>query len=414
MKKILFILALILSILFFPLVFQNKTLFFGDNFMLMVPNKMFIVDALRRGIMPWWNPHIFSGVPFFADINNSLVYPSTLLFFFLSPSSALTGIVLLHLFWGAVGMAYTSLALWKNLKWAAFAALTWMLSPIVLSGVNNSAVIQSMAWIPWMMLCIVHICKNTHVWQSQVGLILCTALAFLGGHPYPLIYSLVFLGAFVVWHAHSLRVVFVQLLPPALLSVCLLAFVLFPFLEAIPRSTRSQMSFEEVAKGSLHPAHVLTLFIPHLFSDTSRGIVWGVDWGRTKGITGYVSILGILSLVLMTMQWKSLDAKRRFFLSAGMGGVLYSFGVFLPLLSFLSQWIPWFRFIRSPGEAAILWVLCSSLLVGEAIERSRDAISRHVRICVGVLMILFIMLCVGWIGTSFFFQHTWNAVDTFF
>ena len=62
---------------FYPFLF-GKTLVFGDNYSLMVPGKIFTAQWLKQGVLPLWNPHIFSGLPWIADINQSVLYPSTL------------------------------------------------------------------------------------------------------------------------------------------------------------------------------------------------------------------------------------------------------------------------------------------------------------------------------------------------
>ncbi len=58
----------------------GKTIYFGDNYYLMLPQKIFLVEQLKQGVVPFWNPYNFSGVPFLADINHAPFYPSTLLF----------------------------------------------------------------------------------------------------------------------------------------------------------------------------------------------------------------------------------------------------------------------------------------------------------------------------------------------
>ena len=89
------ILLLLLLVAYFPL-FAGRTLFWGDNFSLMMPGKIFSAHWLRQGILPLWNPYYFSGLPWLADINESLLYPNTLLFALFNPSIALNLTILSH------------------------------------------------------------------------------------------------------------------------------------------------------------------------------------------------------------------------------------------------------------------------------------------------------------------------------
>ena len=100
-----FLLLLFLMTIFWPVFFGGKAFFFGDNFTLMVPGKLFAVDVIKHEkVIPFWQPYSFSGAPYLADINQSLFYPTTLLFYFLEPGTATNVTVLIHLFIGGMGM----------------------------------------------------------------------------------------------------------------------------------------------------------------------------------------------------------------------------------------------------------------------------------------------------------------------
>lgn len=411
MKAIVLVLFFLIFVSFFPLIFLGKTFFFADNFMLMVPGKMFTTESLKHGTIPLWNPHILAGVPFLADISQSLVYPSTLLFTIFQPSSALTISILAHLFWGSLGMAMLSYLLWKNRYHSLLAAATWMLSPILLASVNNLAVTQSVSWLPWMMYFALRICKKEHMQLSQIFLIFCMSLSFLGGHPYPLLYGGIFMGLFILAYPLSLIEKLQRFFIVMLLWITLSAVVLFPFLEAIGLSTRAHMSTAETTSGVLQPAHALALIIPNIFSDQSNGILWGPDWGKMKGIPGYVSIVGICSLLCLLWHWSSLQRYHKLLLCVGSIGLLYTFGFFLPVMSVLYSIVPGFRFLRSPGEAGILWVLCSSLLLGIALEKSSAFFRTHARFLLSIMGIIIFLVSVGWVVQRTYFHAAWSSID---
>ena len=57
----------------------------GDLAPFLYPNYHFAAQYLRQGIIPLWNPHLYSGAPFAADIQSGLFYPINLLVFLFVP-----------------------------------------------------------------------------------------------------------------------------------------------------------------------------------------------------------------------------------------------------------------------------------------------------------------------------------------
>src|SRR3989338_7136084 len=149
MKKTAFILCIVLLIVYSPVFFSGKTWYFADNYALTVPQKLYAVDSIKRGVLPFWNPLVLSGLPFLADINNSMVYPWTVLFFLFSPAVALNITVISHLFLTGLGM-YALCRVLKQSPWQArVGAVVWMLSGHMVAVSNNIALLQSTAWLPW-------------------------------------------------------------------------------------------------------------------------------------------------------------------------------------------------------------------------------------------------------------------------
>jgi len=58
----------------------------GDLAPFLYPNYRFAAEQLRQGNLPLWNPYLYSGAPFAADIQSGLFYPVNLLLFLLVPN----------------------------------------------------------------------------------------------------------------------------------------------------------------------------------------------------------------------------------------------------------------------------------------------------------------------------------------
>ena len=50
--------------------------------------KSFLRDQISQGEIPLWNPHLFSGIPFFAAGQHSALYPLSIVYYLLPLSAA--------------------------------------------------------------------------------------------------------------------------------------------------------------------------------------------------------------------------------------------------------------------------------------------------------------------------------------
>ena len=74
-----FCLYSLVTLFFFKDIIFEELWFSGDFFRQNFPNRVFADSQLKSGSFPLWNPHIFSGMPFFADIQTAVLYPFNLI-----------------------------------------------------------------------------------------------------------------------------------------------------------------------------------------------------------------------------------------------------------------------------------------------------------------------------------------------
>src|SRR5205823_3571114 len=116
-----------LLILFFPVTFGDRTLLpvenlyqwepfkslareqrvppphnalISDLVLETLPWKRFLVEALRHGELPLWNPNTFAGAPFLASGQHSAMYPPSWLFLAMPIERAIGFYTLLNLWLG--------------------------------------------------------------------------------------------------------------------------------------------------------------------------------------------------------------------------------------------------------------------------------------------------------------------------
>ena len=79
----------------------------GDLVPFLYPNFHFAAETLKRGIIPLWNPHLYSGIPFAADPQSGLFYPINLLVFLVAPQitvQTLQYLAIFHFWLAGFGM----------------------------------------------------------------------------------------------------------------------------------------------------------------------------------------------------------------------------------------------------------------------------------------------------------------------
>src|SRR3990167_7823843 len=105
MRKALIAYAGVCALFFWPVLLPDRVLFGSDFLMFFYPMKQFLWEQVRdHGRLPLWNPHVFCGAPFLADIQVSAIYPGGALFYAMPPEQAYGWTVALHFFAAALGM----------------------------------------------------------------------------------------------------------------------------------------------------------------------------------------------------------------------------------------------------------------------------------------------------------------------
>lgn len=150
---------------------------FGDLVAYHYPMRHLVASSLQAGRLPFWNPHLFAGLPLSSNPQAALFYPPAFLGWLFPLSLALSWDGWLHLFLAALGAALlarrgglSALAAWSL-------GFAYALCPFVAYRVDQGipTLLASLAWAPWCWL----------AWSSGVlGLLgLAFALQLFSGHP---------------------------------------------------------------------------------------------------------------------------------------------------------------------------------------------------------------------------------------
>ncbi|MEK7458132.1 MAG: hypothetical protein AAB612_01445, partial [Patescibacteria group bacterium] len=407
MKRITLFLAILLIIAYLPIFFGN-TWYFGDTLALMMPGKLAQVQALRQGIIPFWNPYVLGGQPWFADLNQSLLYPSTLVFFFFSPALALKIVILGHMVLTGLGMYLLAKKLKLSELGAVAMSVVWVFSaPIVLS-TQNFSVLQSATWMPWFVTGVLGACAGEKRWKAFLPIVF--LLMILGGHPQPALYAvLVAMICMFFYPRVSLFKKTVALLIPIIFSVVIGVVVFGPFLELVSRSTRSMMNASDVLGGSLHPAFFLQWLIPNFFSHPHLGMLWGPAWDHLKQADGYSGWIGIVAFVLLVLKKKKVWYERACLWTLLVSVVLMIEG-YIPGVRGLVSALQILRVVRTPSMAILLWSLGSAVAIGSVLSDVHVDWARLWKLALKFIPAL-VIIGVAVLTFHYWFPLAWERLD---
>lgn len=256
--------------------------------------KKFIVETIRQGQLPLWNPYLFTGVPFLAAGQHSALYPFSILFYLFPLEVAYGWFVAIQL--GIAGAAMYAFGRALNLSRLAslIAALTYEFSGFFLVSLVFPMVISAACWLPLLLLCEEKIIqgklgeiRGDQEKRKVVGWVVIGALvlgvSFLAGHIEIAYYNLLVMAFYAAWRivnhlanqqTNKLRQ-FIQCAAAPIafvvLGIALAAVQLIPLYELVWRSFRQGSQSYETIVGYAYPIRqLITFFIPDFFGNPSH------------------------------------------------------------------------------------------------------------------------------------------------
>lgn len=314
------------------------------------PYRSAAAAALGHGHFPFWNPDIYAGVPFFANIQSAVLYPVNWLFDWPGGPQMLTWSIILNL---AIGGVLFYAFCWRALGVGPAPALIGSLA----FGFGGFAIAQSehlnqngaMPWIPGVILAVDRAYRTRRpVWSGLLALFL--ALEIFAGAPQEVYYTFLLVFAWLLLllftdRRSGWRPALLGLLWPALGIVAglLIAMVqLLPTLELTHYSVRS---------GGLPLDEALAFALP------VRGVLGNLlaDYGAPLYTewAGYVGLVAtLLAAFAVGRRWR--DPRVVLLTLMAAISVLVALGRITPIYLLAYHLLPGFSSFRVPARLLLL------------------------------------------------------------
>ena len=368
----------------------------GDLVSFLFPTYRFAAAALADGHLPLWNPTLYGGAPFIADIQAGFLYPPNLLLFLLNPDFDypwMQWLAIGHLWWAGLGVYALGRALGMRRAAALFAGTAFALSDPLLIHLGNLNLIAVLSWLGWVLAAFhLALARRSLAWAGLAGALF--ALSTYAGHAQSSYYIGLAVGGYWVigklgdWRLGDWRLGIgdwrrlpnlqsPNLLIPlftALLTLLLSAPLLLPSLELLPYTARAELAYQENVGYSLAPVPALVGLITPGFFGRGPALHWSF-WDRVElPYAGAVTLLLALAVFFRSSNSRSSTSARSRtspwlpWIGLALFGLLVAFGVYAPVHGWLTQLLPGFDAFRAPARAIVLWALGVAVLAGYGVD----------------------------------------------
>ncbi len=349
--------------------------------------RLFAAVSLKQGVFPFWNPYVFSGMPFFADVQAAVLYPLNLLLTPFASADWLNPLlveyeIIGHILLAGIFMYWLCRDLNIGIAAALFGGMAFMFSGTLTAHIFHTNLIQTAAWFPLIVLLFRRMMER----RSLLYLALCSltlAAAFLAGYPQLMLYTYYWLGVYglflifrrsgekhVAVASAGVRVSLFAAL--VCLSIGMTAVQLLPTNELGKNSSRPSLEFHESCEGSVYPYRFVTLLVPKFFG-TPTSAYWGIGAHDVRGgVHSYwetAIYCGVIPLLLAAValifsrtpfvMFLALMALVSFLLSMGDSFFLYKIAYSI---------LPGFNRFRIPGRFAFMINFSVSILAAFGLQ----------------------------------------------
>jgi hypothetical protein len=364
------------------------------------PWRLYAVESVRSGFLPLWNPYSFSGSPFLANLQSTILYPPNLLFLLIPVARGFAYSAFLHLCLAGLGAFGLLRLLGLRQVSALLGGLVFMLNGYFIAWLEFPAFSYwVLAWLPLLLLFTeLTVRSGRGRYAALTGLVF--ALQFLGGQLQISVYLVLAAALYAGVRAAAQRgrrptPLFVagQFLAAVGIGAVIAAAQLLPTWELATQSARPLGG--PALSTALPITHLATYFIPNFYGNPVDANYWGDIRGQYSinfiETCGYVGALALLLAFVGLRAWERPAGK--YFALLTLLSLLVALGT--PVANLLYLGVPGFR--QLAGLSRII-SLTAFGLAGLAALGAEELLERPRRItaaCAAFAVVGLGLVCFG-------------------
>lgn len=369
------------------------------------PLRQLMVEQVKAGYLPLWNPYIFCGFPLLASLQIGFFYPPTAILYLLPFALAFNYYTIGHYFLAACFM-YALLRHYALRRLAAFfGGLVFAFSGYLLSVSNMNTSLSSVIWLPLALLFLDKLLNSSPVSRRWylAALTVVFALMFLGGEPTIIYVSAWFLAAYVLVFSADRRRDLFALALAFIWMAGLVAVQLIPFLELTRLSDRLVLTqFDLISFRSLPPREIINFVFPYFFGNA--GLLGGYNevlLGKSNQDWLISIYFGAVPLICAFFAFSRRRAA--FFGGAALVALLLACGRYTWFYRLVFYVIPGISLVRFPVKYLFLLTFCAAILAAFGVEeltRSREKTVKAAKVFGGLAAAACLISLLGFFFVS--------------
>ncbi|MBL8956211.1 MAG: YfhO family protein [Myxococcaceae bacterium] len=348
---------------------SSNVFFVRDVLQMHLPLMAFKARAWAAGEFPFWNPQVFGGTPFAADLVAQAFYLPTLLGFVGPLAFGFNLFSVFHLLWAAVGVYVLCRARGSGWAGALIGGMSFGFGGVMVSCITAQQFLCAYAWAPWVLAAAARWADTRKArWVGALALAL--AMQFFAGDPQAVIVTVLLV---VLLHARRDVRLFAGFACAGLLSALTTSVLWSSTLEMISDTDRRSMTDLGSAEWwSLNPARLLELFQPLPFGGHYPDLTF---WGGPL-LNGpfagpyYFSLYGSAAVAgLAVVGALRCERRERIVLLVALGVVLLlSFGRWGGLYRVFFYAMPGWSLFRYPERVTVFVMLLLAVLAARGVD----------------------------------------------
>jgi hypothetical protein len=338
------------------------------------PQARFVVDAIRHGNAPWWNPYLYGGQPALGDPQGLIFTPQVLVglvagahfnHYVFDVTSLLTVLC------GGIALARYARAYSDNRTLPILGALVFIAGGVATSRLQHVPQIVSYGLLPLQLLALRAVCVRPTLLRTAL-LILAMVAGALNPNQVTFLSAIAFVP-FVILHLVESRRrpgALLALAAGAIAALIAIAPMLSAITEFVGLSNRPTTDIAESFASSFPLFNIASVFLPGLY-----GVMTPLNgnWPPTDLTQDflYVGIIPAAVLLASLFCLRRVPAITVLCWASLAVWFVFAMGMNTPVYPFLFHHVPGFAEFRRPADAGYLLNLFIALLVGASRVPSR-------------------------------------------
>ena len=373
-------------LIFFRELLSGNAYLFDDFIEQYYPGKFMASVMLSKGVFPFWNPFVFSGVPFFADLQIAVLYPFNYILNFFVQNEKLSALaiqntIVVHYLLTSIFTLYLARHFKLSGIFSLLFSILFTYSSYMMIHMMHQPLVEAATWFPlFFLVWLKFVESGKYYYPLLAGFIM--AICVLAGYPQVPFFNFFFVFIFTVFYAYSrfkhknkkdiIRLI-IGLVVILFFTFGLTAFQLLPAFEFIGLSNRASFDYDFAKQGSMHIYDYITLIIPKFFG------VWSGNekiadiqyWSKHSEGPWMFSISNIFLSTLIIL---ILIPSFRYFIKEKKNTYIAYFGLFIIAFSFLFSlggnfffhkmmydFVPFFNRFRNPAH--VVYILMMAIIL---------------------------------------------------